>query len=101
MCSRAWSCIGCPILYAAGDLVDDYYVDPAQRNDHQLLFELELTRTALRGLRLHPVFIDDCRVAPATGERFEFIARRATELCAELGTKVERAGGGLAVKLGG
>jgi len=31
---------GCPILYAAGDLVDDYAVDPAFRNDHQLLFEL-------------------------------------------------------------
>ena len=43
---------GCPILYAAGDLVDDYQVDPALRNDRQLLFELELTRDRLRRLTL-------------------------------------------------
>ncbi|MGZ3240659.1 MAG: CapA family protein, partial [Burkholderiaceae bacterium] len=39
---------GCPILYAAGDLVDDYYVDPEFKNDHQLLFEMELTRITLQ-----------------------------------------------------
>jgi poly-gamma-glutamate capsule biosynthesis protein CapA/YwtB (metallophosphatase superfamily) len=92
---------GCPILYAAGDLVDDYYVDPAQRNDHQLLFELELTRAALRGIRLHPVLIDDCRVALAKGEQFDHIAQRATALCAEMGTKVQRTDGRLAIACGG
>ncbi len=91
---------GCPILYAAGDLVDDYYVDPVLRNDHQLLFELELTRTALRGIRLHPVFIDHCRVAPASGEQFETIAQRATTLCAEMGTRVARAGDRLFIACG-
>jgi len=86
---------GCPILYAAGDLVDDYYVDPLLRNDHQLLFELELSRAALLRLRLYPVLIEDCRASPAQGEAFEFIARRITELCAEMGSRVERAEGGL------
>lgn len=91
---------GCPILYAAGDLVDDYYVDPDLRNDHQLLFELELTRTALRAIRLHPVFIHDCRVAQADEAQFEYIAQRATALCAELGTQVRREGDWLIIPCG-
>lgn len=86
---------GCPIVYAAGDLVDDYYVDPSFRNDHQLLFELELTRTALQRIRLHPVFIEDCRVRLAEKEEFDYIAARATELCAEMGTQVLRTPDGL------
>ncbi|MET0961424.1 MAG: CapA family protein [Noviherbaspirillum sp.] len=55
---------GCPILYAAGDLVDDYYVYPEWRNDLQLMFELVLTRAALRRIVLHPVRIHDCQARP-------------------------------------
>lgn len=91
---------GCPVLYAAGDVVDDYYVHPAFGNDHQLLFELELTRDALRRIRLYPVFIDDCRAELATGEHYDLIARRATELCAEMGTRVERDDGALMINCG-
>jgi len=83
---------GCPILYAAGDLVDDYHVDPGFRNDHQLLFELELSRDTLRRLRLYPVFIEDCRARPGAGRQFEYAIERATTLCSELGSHVHRAG---------
>ncbi|MEW6354014.1 MAG: CapA family protein [Pseudomonadota bacterium] len=83
---------GRPIIYAAGDLVDDYYVDPDFRNDRQLLFELTLTRNQLQRIDLHPVFIEECRVQPAAGDDFEHIARRMTALCAELGTRVQRSG---------
>ncbi len=82
---------GRPILYAAGDLVDDYYVDPDFRNDHQLLFELELTRASLLRINLYPVFIGECRTEFAAGKQFDYIARRMTRLCAELGTEVRRA----------
>jgi poly-gamma-glutamate synthesis protein (capsule biosynthesis protein) len=81
---------GCPILYAAGDLVDDYQVDPAFRNDHQLLFELELTRDRLRRLTLHPLLIDDCQVQVAMGEHFRWIASHMTTLCGEFGTRVHQ-----------
>lgn len=77
---------GVPIIYAAGDLVDDYRVDPEFRNDHQVLFEMELSHDRLRRISLHPVFIDDCQVRPAIGEQFEYIARRMVCACAELGT---------------
>jgi poly-gamma-glutamate synthesis protein (capsule biosynthesis protein) len=84
---------GCPIIYAAGDLVDDYQVDPGFRNDHQLLFDMELTRSDLCRIDLHPVFIRDCQTRWANEEQFEFIAKRMTMLCAELGTRVRRQDG--------
>lgn len=91
---------GWPIFYAAGDLVDDYFVGPVFRNDHQLLFDLTLTRDALRAIRLHPVLIDECRATLASAEAYEYIAGRATALCAELGTRVERADGRLWLEWG-
>lgn len=80
---------GCPILYAAGDLVDDYYVDPDFRNDHQLLFELELEGEALRRILLHPLFIARCRTGPADAAQADWIGRRMGALCAELGTRLD------------
>jgi hypothetical protein len=77
-------------LYAAGDLVDDYYVGSEFKNDHQLLFELVLDRHILKEIHLHPVFIRECQVVSAEGEQFEYIANRAVELCKEMETKVER-----------
>lgn len=84
---------GCPIVYAAGDLVDDYYVDPAFNNDHQLLVEMELTRDALRRILLYPVFISNCQVRPAAGAQFEHVVERMRRLCDEMGTRVRRDGG--------
>lgn len=80
----------CPIIYAAGDLVDDYYVDPAFKNDHQLLFELVLDRHALQRIRLHPLFIADCRTQLASGAAFDYIAKWMTTLCSEMGTNVHQ-----------
>lgn len=84
---------GCPIIYSAGDLVDDYYVDPYFRNDHSLLFELELTITGLKSIRLHPVFIEECRTQPANGLQADYIAKKMTEYCAEMGTVVKHGPG--------
>lgn len=81
---------GCPILYAAGDLVDDYRVDADFRNDHQMLFSLELTRDAVRRIDLHPIFIDQCQARPASPKQFAWITAQMRSLCAELGTQVEK-----------
>lgn len=83
---------GCPILYAAGDLVDDYHVDPQFRNDRQLLFELALSPDGLRRIRLHPVRIAQCQVRPAAGAELDEIAHAMTARCTELGTQVRRDG---------
>lgn len=81
---------GCPIIYAAGDLVDDYRVDAEFRNDHQLLIEVALTRDALRRISLHPVFIDDCCTQHANAEQAEYILSQMSVLCKEMGTVVQR-----------
>jgi poly-gamma-glutamate synthesis protein (capsule biosynthesis protein) len=83
---------GCPIIYAAGDLVDDYWVDPQFRNDHQFLFELELDIDRLRQLRLHPLLIARCQVAPASGEHADWALSRMETLCREFGTPTRREG---------
>jgi poly-gamma-glutamate synthesis protein (capsule biosynthesis protein) len=88
---------GCPILYAAGDLVDDYYVDPDFRNNHQLLFELELEQTRLVRILLHPLFIDDCRTVPADEVQRRYIFDKMTALCHELGTRPYEQGDMLAL----
>ena len=76
----------------AGDLVDDYYVDPRFRNDHQLLFDLELADGELRRITLHPTFIDDCRTAHATAVQRDWTFRKMTDLCGEFRTPVRQAG---------
>lgn len=79
---------GCPIIYAAGDLVDDYAVDDHFKNDHQLLFELELEEKKVKRIFLYPIFIAYCKTRLAYGDEFNFIADRAIRLCAEMGTQV-------------
>ena len=83
---------GCPIIYAAGDLVDDYYVDPYFKNDRQLLFEIELDRNTLRCIRLHPLLIKDCQTQFAAGEDAESAITWMQAICREMGTLVQREG---------
>lgn len=90
---------GCPIFYATGDLVDDYYVDPAFRNDHQVLFELKLRGGKVDAIRLHPLFIEACQVRPASAHQARYIGERMHELCAELGTSLRREPGRMWIEL--
>ena len=50
----------------------------------------ELTRASLLRINLYPVFIGQCRTEFASGEQFDYIARRIMRLCAEFGTEVQR-----------
>lgn len=79
---------GYPIIYAAGDLVDDYYVDTEFKNDHQLLFEINIQDNVLHHIKLYPVFIANCQTKPADHEQFAFIQQRMKLLCKEFGTTV-------------
>lgn len=81
---------GRPILYDTGDFIDDYAVDPVLRNDRSCLFKLMFEAGALRRIELIPVTLQVAQVAQARGEDFEAIAVRMEQLCAELGTRLER-----------
>lgn len=81
---------GRPIIYDAGEFVDDYAVDPELRNDLGLLFRLQVTDSRVERIDLTPVFIADCQANLATASKHEITAKRIQALSAEMGTSVRR-----------
>lgn len=77
------------ILYAAGDFIDDYAVDPVERNDLSFLFVLDIEEGRVRTVRLFPVAIEACRVRRARGKEVAFLARQMQLKCAPFRTNVE------------
>lgn len=77
---------GRPILYCAGDFVDDYAVDPAERNDRSCLFSLDTDGPEGWRLRLHPTVIRDFQARLAAGDEADAIAAHLRQLSAALGT---------------
>jgi poly-gamma-glutamate capsule biosynthesis protein CapA/YwtB (metallophosphatase superfamily) len=75
-----------PIIYGAGDFVDDYAVDPVERNDQSFIFMLETRGNAPHTLRLHPTLIADFQARRAGGGDALTIAGRMQRLCRDLGT---------------
>ncbi|MFC4439553.1 MULTISPECIES: CapA family protein [Natrialbaceae] len=87
---------GSPIIYDAGDFVDDYAVDSRLRNDRSFLFVLAVTEDGEpTELRLHPTEIDDCAVHEAGPEAAAWTRNRMRELSAAFGTAFEREGAAL------
>lgn len=75
-----------PIVYSAGDFVDDYAVDPDERNDQSFVFLLETRGSAPRRLRLRPTEITrfQTRLARRSAGK---IAERMERLSTQLGTR--------------
>jgi poly-gamma-glutamate synthesis protein (capsule biosynthesis protein) len=84
--SEIWR--GKPIIYDAGDFVDDYAVDPVLRNDRGLIFRLLVEEGKVKYLELLPVFISHCEVNLVTGAHRDAIIQRMSSLSAEMGTIV-------------
>ncbi len=81
-----------PILYDAGDFVDDYAVDPDLRNDRGLLFLVRLERQGARRIELLPTMIGDCQVNLADDYDRKVIGDRIAALSMEFGTVVHSEG---------
>ncbi len=78
-----------PIIYSAGDFIDDYAVDETQRNDESFIFTLE-TRDGRPGrLCLTPTIIQNFQARLVRYGRSNEIGRKMQELCLELGTESE------------
>jgi poly-gamma-glutamate capsule biosynthesis protein CapA/YwtB (metallophosphatase superfamily) len=75
-----------PILYGAGDFVDDYAVDPVERNDRSFVFVLRVEEGVPTELRLHPTEILDFHARLADRHAAE-IADDLARRCADLGTR--------------
>jgi len=77
------------ILYSTGDFIDDYAVDPAERNDLSFLFILELERGRIARILLYPVRIEDLYVRLAKDQEVEFLNRTMQAKCKAFGTIME------------
>jgi poly-gamma-glutamate synthesis protein (capsule biosynthesis protein) len=91
---------GRPILYDAGDFVDDYAVKEGLHNDRSLLFEVTVADGRVDALRLLPVEIRDRAAHRAGADAAAWLRRRTRTLSAEFGTRLVRDGDGLRVPLG-
>jgi poly-gamma-glutamate synthesis protein (capsule biosynthesis protein) len=83
------------VIYSSGDFLNDYATDEEFRNDRQLLFEVVLTKEADEGgvvssLRALPIELEFTRTRPATGEVSDWIEARFIDMCAQVGSRVER-----------
>ncbi|MBX5450198.1 CapA family protein [Thermogemmatispora sp.] len=77
---------GRPILYSCGDWVDDYAVDPHERNDLSFLFSLEIIDLQPTRLLLYPTAIRAFQARRAYGSDRQEIVTTMQRLCAQLGT---------------
>ena len=79
---------GKAILYSTGDFIDDYAVDPTERNDLSFLFLLELERGSIARIDLHPVCIEDFYVRLARDQEVAFLQRTMQAKCASFGSRI-------------
>lgn len=75
-----------PILYSTGDFVDDYAVDPNERNDQSFIFLVEMNLEDPVRLSLRPTMIGYCQARLAREAEAPSIAAKMHALCATLGT---------------
>jgi poly-gamma-glutamate synthesis protein (capsule biosynthesis protein) len=87
-----------PIVYGAGDFLDDFAIDPVARNDWSFLFRVAFDGGRFAGLEMAPVVLRNASVRRAGGEHREALLGRMRVLCEELGTPVARTGDRLFVK---
>lgn len=80
---------GRPILYGSGDFLDDYAIDPLERNDLSFFYEVDVQDGRVRDLRLFPARVDGLRVVRAGVGDARWLARRMEQLCDGLGTSVQ------------
>ena len=78
---------GKPILYSAGDFIDDYAVDEVEKNDQSFIFELEVTGRSVKGLKLYPTIIRNMQAKKAEEPELKEIVSKMIELCDEFKTK--------------
>ena len=75
-----------PIVYGAGNFVDDYAVDKIERNDQAFIYTAEVEDGVPRHLDLYPTMIRSCQARRATGLQERSIIEKMQELCSAFGT---------------
>lgn len=91
---------GRPIIYDAGDFIDDYVHKDGLHNKRSALFELVVTDGRLDELRLAPVEIGNKAVSLADAEVSRWVHETMRDRSEPFGTAVERTDDGVVVPLG-
>lgn len=78
-----------PILYSTGDFIDDYAVDPVERNDLSFLYVLDWRDTGWT-LTMYPTKINDFRANRAHGDEAGYVMNRTERFCRDIGTDTRR-----------
>lgn len=80
---------GRPIIYSAGDFIDDYAVNDVERNDESFVFIVETDGARLKRVLLYPTMIIRFEARSARGFLAEEIAIKMKNLSAELKTRLK------------
>lgn len=78
-----------PIIYSAGDFVDDYAVNEIERNDESFIFVLEKDLSSNFKLYLFPTYIAQFQAHLAPEERASKILSKMELLCKDLGSNLK------------
>jgi poly-gamma-glutamate synthesis protein (capsule biosynthesis protein) len=78
-----------PIIYCAGDFIDDYAVDLIERNDQSFLFMVELHETMPSRLLLYPTIISHFQAQRAQDEECRAIVAGMQQRCEQLHTEAK------------
>ena len=77
---------GRPILYSAGDFIDDYAVDSVERNDESFVIMVDKEGKDFTHIMLYPTKIEDCHARKARGPETYAIAEKMQTLSAKFKT---------------
>jgi poly-gamma-glutamate synthesis protein (capsule biosynthesis protein) len=80
---------GKAIFYSTGDFIDDYMADKDERNDLSFLFILEVEKSRIARIGLHPVRIEDLGVQLANEQEWQFLRRTMQAKCRLFGTTMD------------
>lgn len=78
-----------PIIYSAGDFIDDYAIDEIEKNDESFIFVLEKEHDANLKLYLYPICINQFQANLASHQREKAILSHMESLCKDLGSKLK------------
>jgi poly-gamma-glutamate synthesis protein (capsule biosynthesis protein) len=85
------------VLYDLGDFIDDYAVHPKLRNDHGLLFLVDLEPDGPRRIEAVPIRLEYAHTRLARGDEADWIRQRFREACGTLGSDAREENGRLAI----
>jgi poly-gamma-glutamate capsule biosynthesis protein CapA/YwtB (metallophosphatase superfamily) len=95
-----WAGEGQMVLYDLGDFIDDYAVHPTLRNDHGILWAVEVEAGAPVAVDALPLRLEYGFTRVAEEDEADWIRRRLGQACAEFGTTVSERDGRLVAARG-